>query len=666
MSARFIKNNLKSVNMQSKTEKRLNSSQLNVNDAANVEIKEFIRPNADVKHSIKDAIYCKSIDLKEHWDTLLLDEVILRKHMSYEDPNKKLCSIRKYIIDKIFDFGDSLGLRNITLQAAIIYAEILLSKSKLDILDKDKDLWAATTLLLSSKYIELDDSIPFISHFRKLGLDSYNEDIFIKSESVLLKALNWEMMVVTPLHYLECILNYCALFGDDKIRITDHHGNKMNRYTSNIEFEYEGDKRDQLRTTVSSVQKYSEIFVDICIQSKKIQKYSYSVQAIYSLLAAREMVGVEPVWNPQFDNFTGLYKSQISREIEEIKGIINESNIIDNLYKTIDQTNYAETLLQSSKSQISEDDKNNSNSSNEDKPKVLGSYYKAPSCKKLKVNLYQTSNNCSTSQVRSKCTSRSRASTNDTKKYQNKAQKNASKRITSKEMAKSFYVKRSSSYALKSSRNYSGIIGAKSSISTTRNNYKIPSKNKRKRSIIYKSNTRSNCNSRANSKVKKPKNFIKSNIENVNTYCEPLKSKRMLEERPGSIITNFRQYYDKDLKQKLSGKNCMNVPKKPAKNSMMLSKQDCNRSTNHLNTGLRERSNHISDYKTTITSRMTSNSVRDASKSLVATSTHKCVVSNLRAYSKPKRSINIKPRKAKNKENVYYEHESTRAGSQYN
>ncbi len=96
----------------------------------------------------------------------------------------------------------------------------------------------------------------------------------------------------------------------------------MMRYTSNIEFKYEGEKKNQLDKTIDSVQRYSEFFIDICVQSKEIQKFSYSVQAVYSILAAREIVGVEPIWNPQLDSFTGLRRSQIEDKVEEVNFIL--------------------------------------------------------------------------------------------------------------------------------------------------------------------------------------------------------------------------------------------------------------------------------------------------------------------------------------------------------
>lgn len=86
---------------------------------------------------------------------------------------------------------------------------MLLSVGKLNVIEKDKDLWSVTALLLACKYIELDDNIPFIKEFRKvLKCKTYTTEIFIKSEKVFLKAMNWDLMVITPLHFAECILNY--------------------------------------------------------------------------------------------------------------------------------------------------------------------------------------------------------------------------------------------------------------------------------------------------------------------------------------------------------------------------------------------------------------------------------------------------------------------------
>ena len=245
----------------------------------------------------------------------------IENNLSYpSEISPKFFEVRKYLINRIFDLGDSLDLRSITLQCAIIYIEVLLNVGKLDIIDKDKDLWSVNALQLAWKYIELDDSIPFIKEYSKLvDCRNYTTDIFIKSERVLLKALKWDLMVITPLHFTSCILNHCVLFGDDKVKIIDQRGQDSYRYVSNIEFEYEKQKKDQITQIVQAIKKYAEFFWDIAIQSFEIQKFTYAVQGVYAILAAREVLGIKPVWNKQLDQFTGLNKHKIKEDIQEVR-----------------------------------------------------------------------------------------------------------------------------------------------------------------------------------------------------------------------------------------------------------------------------------------------------------------------------------------------------------
>lgn len=100
--------------------------------------------------------------------------------------------------------GDVLNLSNVTLQTGIIFIEKLLHYGKPDLICLDKTLWAITALLLAAKYIELDDNIPFIKDFRKISCGkAYTYEVIVKCESVFLKALKYDLMVVTPLHYTE-------------------------------------------------------------------------------------------------------------------------------------------------------------------------------------------------------------------------------------------------------------------------------------------------------------------------------------------------------------------------------------------------------------------------------------------------------------------------------
>lgn len=80
--------------------------------------------------------------------------------------------------------------------------------------------------------------------------------------------------------------------------------------------------KDQLKRIVQSIKKYAEFFWDIAIQSHEIQKFKYSIQGLYAVLAAREVLGVKPIWNIQLDHFTCLHKEDTIKEIKEVTDIL--------------------------------------------------------------------------------------------------------------------------------------------------------------------------------------------------------------------------------------------------------------------------------------------------------------------------------------------------------
>jgi hypothetical protein len=73
-----------------------------------------------------------------------------------------------------------------------------------------------TCLLLAAKYDELDDKIPFINDLAKIAKNSVNlrhADV-IRLETKLLFAFKWELMILTPLHFVHSICAQGFIFED--------------------------------------------------------------------------------------------------------------------------------------------------------------------------------------------------------------------------------------------------------------------------------------------------------------------------------------------------------------------------------------------------------------------------------------------------------------------
>ena len=81
---------------------------------------------------------------------------------------------------------------------------------------------AVTCLLLASKYDELDDKIPFINDMiyslQKVMSLKHNE--VLKLEGKLLHIFHWDLMILTPLHFVYSYLAQGIIFTEsDSLKI---------------------------------------------------------------------------------------------------------------------------------------------------------------------------------------------------------------------------------------------------------------------------------------------------------------------------------------------------------------------------------------------------------------------------------------------------------------
>lgn len=224
-----------------------------------------------------------------------------------DDP--EVSKLRKYLIDFILGIGDRLKQRRITLQIAVDYIgkefviyplDQLLVKGHLNLIKKDRHLWGVTALFLASKYDEIDRNIPYIKEFGDVSSRAkYSYSEVMKCETLFLNLLNWDICTICPAYFLSALLCYGCIFRDDKLTSIPV------KFTTEIEI------IDLLSSKLKSMKKFSEFFVDIALQSLEVQKFSYSIQAVASIVAARKTLGIKPTWNPKIGSITGYTFEEI-------------------------------------------------------------------------------------------------------------------------------------------------------------------------------------------------------------------------------------------------------------------------------------------------------------------------------------------------------------------
>ena len=134
--------------------------------------------------------------------------------------NPLMLKIRKHIVESIFEFGDKLKQRNLTIHLAVTFADILLQDEK--IFDKIKqETLICTCLLLASKFDEIDDNIPLIRDLQKVcakqRVVGYEE--MLKAEQAVLFKLNWDLFKITPMHFLQNLLGQGVVFSNDRVQL---------------------------------------------------------------------------------------------------------------------------------------------------------------------------------------------------------------------------------------------------------------------------------------------------------------------------------------------------------------------------------------------------------------------------------------------------------------
>ena len=226
------------------------------------------------------------LPLEEHWVELIKDEVLLCQPFTKEQSG--FTDLRKSLIEWIFNLGDKLKQRSLTLQLAIIFLDKLFLAGHTAVIEKDKYLWGLTALLLASKYDEIDNNIPYIHDFKKISSRAnYSRDQILKCESMFAEHLKWSLMVICPLNYTYALLTFGVIFSNDKFKYKTSLLKSLDK-----EGKQKLPDEDKLieitNNKIKSVRKYCEFYTDMALQSYDCQQYKYSIQSLSAVVAARK------------------------------------------------------------------------------------------------------------------------------------------------------------------------------------------------------------------------------------------------------------------------------------------------------------------------------------------------------------------------------------------
>ncbi|DBA04478.1 TPA: LOW QUALITY PROTEIN: hypothetical protein N0F65_010074 [Lagenidium giganteum] len=194
---------------------------------------------------------------------------------------------RRVLVDWMSEIGEEMQVRKTTVHTAVAYLERVLVTRELPPKDRFQ-LVALSCILIASKFHGPEEEVPPTSEFWEFGNRAYSFADIHATELSTLTALEWSLTALTPIHFVHHFLAQRVFFPGDRVQ-----GFKV---------------IDQAR---SYYDKYTDFFVDLCLQEYSFQAYRPSLVAASILAASRKALGVSPLWREELTVLTGYNEEQV-------------------------------------------------------------------------------------------------------------------------------------------------------------------------------------------------------------------------------------------------------------------------------------------------------------------------------------------------------------------
>ncbi len=227
----------------------------------------------------------------------------------------KTCYLRyrRTLVDWMCEVGDQIKIQASTVHHAVACMDTYFSKVR-DMKRSEEtktflQLVGYTCIFFSAKYCEKDSRGPTAHDISYLSQNTFRERQIIKSETDVLQTIGWELLLATPIDFVKVYLSLGCVFSNDKVPSTEYHQKTTSPTSKTLEY----------------IQKYSDFFVDLCLQEYDFQKYSSHEMAVAIILCARKCVRMSPVWNPELETLTGMPYSKVELIFKKIFAFYRKS-----------------------------------------------------------------------------------------------------------------------------------------------------------------------------------------------------------------------------------------------------------------------------------------------------------------------------------------------------
>jgi len=196
--------------------------------------------------------------------------------------NEEYTKRRSVLVDWMSQTSETvLELVPLTIHMAVAFLDAAVAKLGDQYIKPTRlQLMATACILAAAKMEENDGRVPSVYELNHCCQNGYSPQLIVKMESLLLDLLDWNLVVLTPRHFLE-------LYEGGGALVVQPFEEFFNNSTISPH---------KVALLQGHQQAYAAFFVDLCLHDFNFVHYRPSIVAAAALASARRMLKMTPIW----------------------------------------------------------------------------------------------------------------------------------------------------------------------------------------------------------------------------------------------------------------------------------------------------------------------------------------------------------------------------------
>jgi hypothetical protein len=246
-------------------------------------------PSAQQDSYYKEDIHM--VDLNDVYATMLATVKQKRSESELKAFDRDYIKRRPTLVKWMLEVGACLNLAEQTIHMAVFYLDGMVSRRQVAV--AKLQLAGCAAILTAAKHEEVDELVPTLTELHELCDCIYTPQHISAMEKLLLARLDWDLAILTPMHFFSAFKAQGALHLDASLeRVQDRVPSPKHLIA------YE-----------KAQEECSEVFLNTILKDYRSINLEQHLIAAGCLAAARYQLKIKPVWTQRLETLTRVSES---------------------------------------------------------------------------------------------------------------------------------------------------------------------------------------------------------------------------------------------------------------------------------------------------------------------------------------------------------------------